>query len=74
MDDRQLKLYEKNCVNIGYNMCKAESITVLRDMIVDCESKEELELLRKVKDSILKLECCWDRQDSQKKSSCLALA
>ena len=64
MNERELKLYEYNCVNIGYNMCKAESITALRDMIVDCETKQELEILKKAKDKILSLECHWKRQDS----------
>lgn len=64
MNDRELKLFESNCVKIGYAMCQAESLTALRDMIKDCKSKEELNILKQAKDKILSLQCVWNRQDN----------
>ena len=62
--EQELKTFETNCVNIGFSMCQAESLSALRDLIKDCKSKEELEILRKAKDTILHLKCVWKRQDS----------
>ena len=57
-----INLFESNCVNIGYNMCKAEALSIFIDLIKECESKEELLILRKAKEKIMNLECVWERQ------------
>ena len=57
-----INLFESNCVNIGYNMCKAEALSIFIDLIKECESKEELLILAKVKQRVMNLECVWKRQ------------
>lgn len=56
---KELDLFEKNCVNIGYSMCQAEAITVMRDLLNECTTHEQLEILKIGKDKILSLKCVW---------------
>lgn len=62
LTEKELDTFESNCVNIGYNMCKAEALSIFIDLIKECESKEELLILRKTKDRIMELECVWKGQ------------
>ena len=58
----EINRFENNCVNIGYNMCKSEALSVLCDLIEECESSEELLILKKAKEKVWELECVWKRQ------------
>lgn len=58
----EINLFENNCVNIGYNMCKSEVLSIFIDLIKECESKEELLILAKAKQRVMNLECVWERQ------------
>lgn len=62
LTEKQLDTFETNCVNIGYNMCKAEALSIFIDLIKECKSNEELSILRKVKERIMNLECVWKGQ------------
>ena len=62
LTEKELDTFETNCVNIGYNMCKAEALSIFIDLIKECESNEELLILRKAKERIMKLECVWKIQ------------
>lgn len=60
--EKELDTFETNCVNIGYNMCKAEALSIFIDLIKECESNEELLILKKVKEKVMKLKCVWKGQ------------
>ena len=62
LTEKELDTFETNCVNIGYNMCKSEALSIFIDLIKECESNEELIVLRKAKERIMKLECVWKGQ------------
>ena len=62
LTEKELDTFETNCVNIGYNMCKAEAFSIFIDLIKECKSKEELLILRNVKEKVMELECVWNRQ------------
>lgn len=59
----EVDMLERNCVHIGYHMCKAEVFTVLMEMLKECKNQQELELIRSCKEKISKLECVWKRQE-----------
>lgn len=63
MSVKEFVTFERNCVNIGYNMCKAEVFTVLREMLKECKSQLNELLLQSCKEKISKLECVWKRQE-----------
>lgn len=58
----EINRFENNCVNIGYNMCKSEALSIFIDLIKECKSNEELFILRKAKEKVMELECVWERQ------------
>ena len=62
LTEKELVTFESKCVNIGYNMCKAEALSIFIDLIKECESNEELLILKKVKEKVIKLECVWKGQ------------
>lgn len=63
LTEKEIATLERNCVNIGYNMCKAEVFTVLIEMLKGCQYSEQMELIRTCKEKISKLECVWKRQE-----------
>ena len=63
LTEKEVATFERNCVNIGYNMCKAEVFTVLLEIAKECQYSEQLNLLRTCKEKISKLECVWKRQE-----------
>ena len=61
LTEKELDTFESNCVNIGYNMCKAEALSIFIDLAKECETHEELHILRKAKEKVMELECVWKR-------------
>ena len=59
MTTKDLKKFEETCVSIGYNMCRCETITILRNFIKNCDNKSELNMLEDIHDRIMELECVW---------------
>ena len=62
LTEKELDTFESNCVNVGYNMCKAEALSLFIDLIKECKSYEELYILRKAKEKVMELECVWKGQ------------
>lgn len=59
--EKEVNLFESNCINIGYNMCKSEVFTILCEAIKNCTDKTQLEILKKLHKDINDLKCVWKR-------------